>query len=292
MIKIDVHKKLRAFDSEMNFHIQCQIKKGELVTLYGESGAGKTSTLRILAGLLKPDKGEITINEVSWIDTKNKIFLAPQKRNIGYVFQDYALFPNMSVLQNLEFASGKGQNKKVITELIEMMELGDLQNRKPQTLSGGQQQRVALSRALVRKPDVLLLDEPLAALDYKIRLKLQDYITRIHKEYNLTTILVSHDIGEIMKLSDRVFVLEQGKIVRQGIPSEIFSNQKISGKFKFTGEILKIEPQDVVLIVSVLIQNNVVKVIANKSEMQTLKVGDKVMVASKAFNPILYKIQE
>ncbi|UCD60525.1 MAG: ATP-binding cassette domain-containing protein [Flavobacteriaceae bacterium] len=291
MIKIDVHKKLRAFDSEMNFHIQCQIKKGELVTLYGESGAGKTSTLRILAGLLKPDKGEITINEASWIDTKNKIFLAPQKRNIGYVFQDYALFPNMSVLQNLEFASGKGQNKKVITELIEMMELGDLQNRKPQTLSGGQQQRVALSRALVRKPDVLLLDEPLAALDYKIRLKLQDYITRIHKEYNLTTILVSHDIGEIMKLSDRVFVLEQGKIVRQGIPSEIFSNQKISGKFKFIGEILKIEPQDVVLIVSVLIQNNVVKVIADKSEMQTLKVGDKVMVASKAFNPILYKIE-
>ncbi|MBT8294122.1 MAG: ATP-binding cassette domain-containing protein [Eudoraea sp.] len=292
MIKIDVHKKLRAFDSEMNFHIQCQIKKGELVTLYGESGAGKTSTLRILAGLLKPDKGEITINEVRWIDTKNKIFLAPQKRNIGYVFQDYALFPNMSVLQNLEFASGKGQNKKVIKELIEMMELGDLQNRKPQTLSGGQQQRVALSRALVRKPDVLLLDEPLAALDYKIRLKLQDYITRIHKEYNLTTILVSHDIGEIMKLSDRVFVLEQGKIVRQGFPSEIFSNQKISGKFKFIGEILKIEPQDVVLIVSVLIQNNVVKVIADKSEMQTLKVGDKVMVASKAFNPILYKIEE
>lgn len=292
MIKIDVHKKLRALDSEMNFHIQCQIKKGELVTLYGESGAGKTSTLRILAGLLKPDKGEITINEVRWIDTKNKIFLAPQKRNIGYVFQDYALFPNMSVLQNLEFASGNGQNKNVITELIEMMELGDLHNRKPQTLSGGQQQRVALARALVRKPDVLLLDEPLAALDYKIRLKLQDYITRIHKEYNLTTVLVSHDIGEIMKLSDRVFVLEQGKIVRQGIPSEIFSNQKISGKFKFIGEILKIEPQDVVLIVSVLIQNNVVKVIADKSEMQTLKVGDKVMVASKAFNPILYKIEE
>lgn len=291
MIKIDIHKKLRAFESEMNLHIQCQIKQGELITLYGESGAGKTSTLRILAGLLKPDKGEITINEVSWVDTKNKVFFAPQKRNIGYVFQDYALFPNMSVLQNLEFASKKGQNKKVITELIEMMELGDLQNRKPQTLSGGQQQRVALARALVCKPKILLLDEPLAALDYKIRLKLQDYITRIHNEYNLTTILVSHDIGEIMKLSGRVLVLDQGQIVRQGIPSEIFSNEKISGKFKFVGEILKIEPQDVVLIVSVLIQNNIVKVIADKSEIQSLNVGDKVMVASKAFNPILYKIE-
>jgi molybdate transport system ATP-binding protein len=267
MIKIDIHKKLSAYDGTMNLYIQCQIEKGEFVTLYGESGAGKTSTLRILAGLLKPDKGEITLDNTSWVDTKNKIFLAPQNRNIGYV------------LQNLEFASKKGQDKKVISDLIEMMELGDLHNRKPQTLSGGQQQRVALARALVCKPDILLLDEPLAALDYKIRLKLQDYITRIHNEYGLTTLLVSHDIGEIMKLSDRVFVLEHGKISRKGIPNEIFSNKKISGKFKFIGEVLKIEPQDVV------------KVIADKSEVQSLNIGDKVMVASKAFNPILYKIE-
>ncbi|MGB5360522.1 MAG: ATP-binding cassette domain-containing protein, partial [Eudoraea sp.] len=185
----------------------------------------------------------------------------------------------------------KGQNKKVITDLIEMMELGDLQHRKPQTLSGGQQQRVALARALVRKPNILLLDEPLAALDYKIRLKLQDYITRIHNEYGLTTLLVSHDIGEIIKLSDRVFVLEQGEIARKGIPNDIFSNKKVSGKFKFVGEVLKLEPQDVVVIVSVLIQNNVVKVIADKSEVKSLGIGDKVIVASKAFNPILYKIE-
>jgi len=291
MIKIDIHKNLSAHDGNMNLHINCEIEKGELVTLYGESGAGKTSTLRILAGLLKPDKGEITIDNNTWVDTKNKIFLSPQKRNIGYVFQDYALFPNMTVLQNLEFASDSLQDKKVITDLIEMMELGELKNRKPQTLSGGQQQRVALARALVRKPDILLLDEPLAALDYKIRLKLQDYIAKIHHEYGLTTLLVSHDIGEIMKLSDRVIVLEQGKITRQGNPGEIFSNQNISGKFKFIGEVLKIEPQDVVIVVSVLIQNNVVKVIAEKSEVQSLRIGDKVVVASKAFNPILYKIE-
>lgn len=291
MIKIDIHKNLSAHDGNMNLHINCEIEKGELVTLYGESGAGKTSTLRILAGLLKPDKGEITIENNTWVDTKNKIFLPPQKRNLGYVFQDYALFPNMTVLQNLEFATDNLQDKKVITDLIEMMELGELKNRNPQTLSGGQQQRVALARALVRTPDILLLDEPLAALDYKIRLKLQDYIAKIHHEYGLTTVLVSHDIGEILKLSDRVIVLEQGKITRQGNPSEIFSNQNISGKFKFIGEILKIEPQDVVIIVSVLIQNNVVKVIAEKSEIQTLSIGDKVVVASKAFNPLLYKIE-
>ncbi|MGB5228320.1 MAG: ATP-binding cassette domain-containing protein [Eudoraea sp.] len=291
MIKIDIHKNLSASDGPMNLRIKCEIKKGELVTLYGESGAGKTSTLRILAGLLKPDKGIITVENTNWVNTKNRSYLSPQNRNIGYVFQDYALFPNMTVLQNLEFASKKEQNKKVITDLIEMMELGDLQHRKPQTLSGGQQQRVALARALVRKPNILLLDEPLAALDYKIRLKLQDYIARIHNEYGLTTLLVSHDIGEIIKLSDRVFVLEQGKIARKGIPNDIFSNKKVSGKFKFVGEVLKLEPQDVVIIVSVLIQNNVVKVIADKSEVQSLDIGDKVIVASKAFNPILYKIE-
>ncbi|MGB5431262.1 ABC transporter ATP-binding protein [Eudoraea sp.] len=291
MIKIDIHKNLSGSDGPMNLRIKCEIKKGELVTLYGESGAGKTSTLRILAGLLKPDKGIITVENANWVNTKNRSYLSPQNRNIGYVFQDYALFPNMTVLQNLEFASKKGQHKKVITDLIEMMELGDLQLRKPQTLSGGQQQRVALARALVRKPNILLLDEPLAALDYKIRLKLQDYIARIHNEYGLTTLLVSHDIGEIIKLSDRVFVLEQGEIARKGIPNDIFSNKKVSGKFKFVGEVLKLEPQDVVVIVSVLIQNNVVKVIADKSEVKSLGIGDKVIVASKAFNPILYKIE-
>lgn len=291
MIKLDFHKSLSAADGQMELSIKCDIKKGELVTLYGESGAGKTSTLRILAGLLKPDKGIITVENTNWVDIKKRGYLSPQKRNIGYVFQDYALFPNMTVKQNLEFATHKGQDKSVISDLIELMELGDLHSRKPQTLSGGQQQRVALARALVTKPKILLLDEPLAALDYKIRLKLQDYIARIHKEYGLTTLLVSHDLGEIMKLSDRVLVLENGKIVKQGMPDEIFANKKISGKFRFTGEVLKIESHDVVHIVSVLIQNNVVKVIADKSEVQSLNIGDKVMVASKAFNPILYKIE-
>lgn len=291
MIKLDFHKSLSASDGQMNLRIKCDIRKGELVTLYGESGSGKTSTLRILAGLLKPDKGVIRVENTSWVDTKKRGYLSPQKRNIGYVFQDYALFPNMTVKQNLEFAAHKGQNKRVISDLIELMELGDLNSRKPQTLSGGQQQRVALARALVHKPKILLLDEPLAALDYKIRLKLQDYISRIHKEYSLTTLLVSHDPGEIMKLSDRVIVLEKGKIIKQGMPDEIFTNKKISGKFKFIGEVLKIESHDVIHIVSVLIQNNVVKVIADKSEVQTLNIGDKVMVASKAFNPILYKIE-
>ncbi|MBT8288366.1 MAG: ATP-binding cassette domain-containing protein [Flavobacteriaceae bacterium] len=290
MIKIDIHKALQAAEGEMNLEIDLQIEQGQLITMYGESGAGKTSTLRILSGLMKPDSGRILVNETAWFDSKTGISLKPQKRKIGFVFQDYALFPNMTVKENLEFALQKGQGKNKISELIEITELGGLKDRKPDSLSGGQKQRVALARALVQQPELLLLDEPLAALDPKIRRKLQDYILKVHREFKLTTILVSHDIGEIIKLSDMVCILEKGKITRLGAPEDVFINKQISGKFKFTGDVLKIQKEDVIYIVTVGIQSNVVKVVAQEDEIHNLSVGDKVVVASKAFNPILYKI--
>lgn len=274
----------------MNLKVNFAIEDGQLVTLYGDSGAGKTSILRMVSGLMKPDGGQILINGEPWYDSGKGINIKTQKRKVGFVFQDYALFPNMTILENLRFALSKRQSEEVIHELIELIELGDLRNKLPFTLSGGQQQRVALARALVQKPEILLLDEPLSALDLKIRLKLQDYIIRVHKQYSLTTLLVSHDVGEISKLSSHVMILEEGKIVRQGIPSDIFGNENISGKFKFTGEILNIEAQDVVYIVSVLIQNELVKVIAQEEEVKEFSIGDKVVVASKAFNPVIYKI--
>ncbi|MBT8253869.1 MAG: ATP-binding cassette domain-containing protein [Bacteroidia bacterium] len=290
MIKIDIHKALQAAEGEMNLEIDLQIEQGQLITMYGESGAGKTSTLRILSGLMKPDSGRILVNETAWFDSKTGISLKPQKRKIGFVFQDYALFPNMTVKENLEFALQKGQGKNKISELIEITELGGLKDRKPDSLSGGQKQRVALARALVQQPELLLLDEPLAALDPKIRRKLQDYILKVHREFKLTTILVCHDIGEIIKLSDMVCILEKGKITRLGAPEDVFINKQISGKFKFTGDVLKIQKEDVIYIVTIGIQSNVVKVVAQEDEIHNLSVGDKVVVASKAFNPILYKI--
>lgn len=290
MIKIDIQKKLHAAHGEMILNLNLQIEQGELVAIYGPSGAGKTSTLKILSGLLNPDSGTLSVNNNLWFDNKQKINLKPQQRKVGYLFQDYALFPNMTVLQNLAFALSKNQDRSILNELIEMVELGELQHRKPNTLSGGQKQRVALARALVQRPQILLLDEPLSALDRKIRSKLQNYILSIHRKYNLTTILISHDIGEIHKLADKVILLEDGKISKQGTPTEIFINQKVSGKFKFTGEVLSIEKEDVVYIVTVLIQNQIVKVIAQSTEIEGFQIGDQVMVASKAFNPIIYKI--
>ena len=203
-------KKLISATGEMLLSVETTIKEGSLVTLYGKSGAGKTTILRILGGLTQPDSGKISIHDSVWLDTSKKINLKPQKRKVGFVFQDYALFPNMTVKENLEFALIKGEDNSIINHLIEMVELGELQHRYPLTLSGGQQQRVALVRALVQKPKILMLDEPLSALEEEIRYKLQQYILTVHKEFGLTTILISHDISEVLRMSDTVIELENG----------------------------------------------------------------------------------
>lgn len=227
MIQARFKKKLDAAHGLMTLDVDFTINKGELVTFYGPSGAGKTSILRMLCGLTAPDEGYISVGDQSWFDDKNKINKKPQQRNIGIVFQDYALFPNMTVRGNLMYALVKGQSQDLIDELLALMELSNLQDKKPAFLSGGQRQRVALARALVRKPDVLLLDEPMSALDTTLRIKIQDYILRVHQQFHLTTILVTHDILEVLRLSSRVFLLEEGQIKRQGKPHELLPVQAL-----------------------------------------------------------------
>lgn len=290
MISLDLHKLLHSAEGDMDLHIKLELAAGQFVTIYGDSGAGKTSIFRMLAGLMSPDSGQIIVNGKPWFDSGARINLDPQSRKVGLVFQDYALFPHMTIRQNIEFALERGQDSKIVNELMDLTELTALQHKKPNTLSGGQKQRVALARALVQQPDILLLDEPLSALDRKIRLKMQDYLDHLHRKYNLTTLLISHDISEIVKLSDQVFMLENGQITRQGRPDEVFLRKDISGKFRFTGEVLNIERQGVVYIVTALVQNNMVKIIAQESEIKDMNIGDKVMLVSKAFNPIIYKI--
>ncbi|OJJ14408.1 molybdenum ABC transporter ATP-binding protein [marine bacterium AO1-C] len=294
MLEIKLHKTLQAAQGPMNLAIDVKIEAGQIVTLYGASGAGKTSILRMLAGLLLPEQGRLVINGRVWYDGAKKLWLKPQQRTIGYVFQDYALFPNMTVRQNLEFAlpkkTSKQQQQSLIEELIGIVALQELQHRKPSTLSGGQKQRVALARALVTQPEVLLLDEPLSALDQAMRQKLQDYLLELHQKFQNTIILVSHEVSEIFKVSHQVLVLEAGKIIRQGTPTQIFTRQQVSGKFQLVGKVLQIIKEDVVYIVLVLIGNQVIKVVANNDDVQGLQTGDRVMVASKAFNPLIQKI--
>jgi len=184
----------------------------------------------------------------------------------------------------------KKQSKNIVDELMQVMDLEQLQNRKPDTLSGGQKQRVALARALVRKPKLLLLDEPLSALDTEMRLKLQDHILKLHKEFNLTTILVSHDFPEIYKMSDIILMLENGKIRRSGVSSDVLWNQQNNEDLKLVGEIIKIEKQSKLIIVSVSIGNNVIRTNVEEFETANLTIGDKVLVSFKAFNPMIRRI--
>jgi molybdate transport system ATP-binding protein len=208
-------EKQRAFQLEL----ELQLFPGELLALTGPSGSGKTTVLRILAGLEASAKGRLVFQDEVWQDSARQIFVPPQKRSIGVVFQDYALFPHLSVRQNLLFALAPGQSLALVEELLDMMDLRELQSAYPQELSGGQQQRLALARALVRRPKLLLLDEPLSALDAQMRTHLQTYIRELHDRYQLTTLLISHQPEEIQRLAERVLVLEKGKIVQEYRPS-------------------------------------------------------------------------
>lgn len=290
MIEIKLQKTLLDAANSFELNVDFCIEAGQFISIYGKSGAGKTSLLRLIAGLDQNKSGKIKINNSVWSDSDLKVNLPPQKRKVGMVFQDYALFPNMTVKENLEFALEKDQSATLVNELLDTIELTDFQDRKPNTLSGGQKQRVALARALVQKPDVLLLDEPLSALDDETRIKLQDYILKVHEKYNLTTFLVSHDLAEVFKLSDFVIKLEQGKIIEKGTPDSLFLDNTISGKYKSIGSVLAIKKADTVNVVSVLTGVNIIKVISTNEEVQNLEIGDKVLIASKAFNPILIKV--
>ncbi len=241
MIEIKLEKVLHAASGKMMLDLDCKIDKGSFVSIYGESGAGKTSLLRMIAGLMRPDEGSLLVDGQTWYNKEAKINRAPQERRLGFVFQDYALFPNMTVRENLEFALTAHQTGKIIGELIELMELGELQVRKPKSLSGGQQQRVALARALVQRPNILLLDEPLSALDAKMRERLQEHLLQVHREYQLTTLLVSHNKQEIFKLCDQVIAIEKGKIVFTGSPTSFFGRTSPLLALSTIGKLLNME---------------------------------------------------
>ncbi|WP_172562770.1 ABC transporter ATP-binding protein [Vibrio furnissii] len=232
MSDVSVQQLTKRFGDNTVFEsIQFDIQQGEFITLLGPSGCGKSTLLRSLAGLNPVDSGSI------FVGGEEITHAAPQKRGIGMVFQSYALFPNMTVAGNIGFGlKMQGRDKATMArEVAQVIELVALQGKEecyPHQLSGGQRQRVALARALVVKPRILLLDEPLSALDAKIRKHLRQQIRDIQKELNLTTIFVTHDQEEAMTMSDRIFLMHQGKIVQQGSPESIYTqpaNEFVAG---------------------------------------------------------------
>src|SRR6185437_731954 len=225
MIYFSLQKKLHAAEGFLALDVSCEIREGDFISLYGPSGAGKTSLLRMLAGLMQPDSGFIKMNDEIWFDSEKKIKVNPQQRLVGFVFQDYALFPNMNVEENISYASAKNDSKKNIDELLEITGLSGLRDKKIQTLSGGQQQRVALARAIARKPKLLLLDEPLSAIDNEMRATLQNTLLTIHSQYNVTSIIVSHNINEIIKLTSKTIHIKDGQLLEYQSPDKIFCNK-------------------------------------------------------------------
>jgi molybdate transport system ATP-binding protein len=287
VICIDIEKRMLSSEGATTLKINTTIKFGEMVAIFGPSGAGKTTLLRILSGLIKPDKGLIRFGDSVWFDSENKINIPPQQRNISLMFQDYALFGNMTVEQNLKYAQPV-KNREEITNLLEIFGLTEFQKKKPEGLSGGQKQRIALARALARKPKLLLLDEPLSAVDSQMRTILQDEIIRAHQYLGATSIMVSHDLGEVFRLATYVINIDKGEIIKTGLPDEVFSDKSVSGKVQILGKIVRIEKQDTLNIVTVVSGNNqILKVIAFDNDLEKLKIGSNVMVYTKAFNPII-----
>lgn len=270
MIEFSLNKTLHTAEGEMQLNVSARIESGKFVSLYGASGSGKTSLLRMLAGFMKPENGYIKVNDAVWFDRAKKINTEPRHRKIGFVFQDYALFPNMNVRENISFALKKNESTEIVDELLELSGLSNLANRKIQALSGGQQQRVALARAIVKKPSVLLLDEPLSAVDSGMRAQLQGTLAEMHKRFGLTTILVSHNSDEILRLSDTVFHLANGKFQQQAAPATFFLHSFTPGTL--TGTIVAFEDNGNAV---VLIDDRMIRIAPS---IKKLKINDKVEI--------------
>src|SRR5262245_11368604 len=207
--------------------IDFEVAAGEMVTLLGPSGCGKTTTLRCVAGLDKPDGGRITIGDRPVVNVPANVFVPPNERNLGMVFQSYAIWPHMTVLENVAYAlegkrMAKAERRRLAMEALETVKLAELADRPAPRLSGGQQQRVAIARAMVGKPQVLLFDEPLSNLDAKLRVEMRSEIRRIQRQIGLSSIYVTHDQAEALAVSDWIVVMKDGRIVERGRPLDIY----------------------------------------------------------------------
>ena len=215
-------------------NISLEICKGEFVTLLGSSGCGKTTTLRIIAGLEQPDAGSV------WLDGREVTGLEPNQRDVNTVFQNYALFPHMNVAENIGYGLKlkkvpKSEIRKKVSQMLELVQLEGYEKRKPSELSGGQKQRVAIARALVNNPKVLLLDEPLGALDLQLRRAMQIELKHLQKKLGITFIYITHDQEEAINMSDRIAVMKDGRIEQIGTPDEIYNHPKTSYVATFVG---------------------------------------------------------
>ena len=221
-LHVRLQKKVNGFALDIAWQIG-----NELAVLFGFSGAGKSMTLQSIAGLMKPDKGQVGLDGILYFDSDTGTDFPPQERPFGYVFQDLALFPHMTVLQNILYgAANLSKDEKLgrAREMIRAFKLTELEDRYPSEISGGQKQRVAFARALIRRPKMLLLDEPFSALDRPLRLEMRRFLKEVRDSFDIPALLVTHDFEEAAAISDKIIVYEHGKIVQIDSPAGVKSN--------------------------------------------------------------------
>lgn len=219
MINIDVVKQLTTFSFEFKQMVPCQ----GVTAILGVSGAGKSTLINLINGLIKPDQGKISLNDVTLVATKQNIFVPPEQRNIGTVFQDALLFPHLRVIKNLTYGA-KNINRQKFDEIINVLNINHLLKRYPAMLSGGEKQRVAIGRALLTNPKLLLMDEPLSALDMPRKKELLNYIDTLVNEFKVPIIYVTHNINEVKRIANYVVILEQGKLLTHGKTQNILQS--------------------------------------------------------------------
>ena len=232
-LHVNIEKHLPSFDLKVNFE-----HKSGVLGFLGASGSGKSMSLKCISGLVTPSCGKIIVNDKIFFDSKKSINLSPQKRKIGYLFQNYALFPNMNIIDNIEIGISNMKNdkkKSLSKEYIERLGIGGLETRYPWQLSGGQQQRVALARALITSPEILLLDEPFSALDQHLRNNLEKELISIVKDYSGNVIFVTHDIAEAYRVCDSIIVYEDGVSLEKREKKDLFKHPKTLSEATLTG---------------------------------------------------------
>jgi molybdate transport system ATP-binding protein len=236
-----LHAEARTHLGHLHLEVDLDVDPGRCLALAGPSGAGKSTILRIIAGILRPDHGAVTSGEEVWLDTAAGINLPPERRSCGYVFQDYALFGHLSAWQNVAYPMlrrPRGERRRCAEELLGRFDVGHLSDARPRTLSGGERQRVAVARALARRPDVLLLDEPLSALDARTRARGQRELAAVLRESGVPAVLVTHDFAEAATLGDEVAVLDNGRVLQRGSPTELAAQPRSSFVADFIGAVV------------------------------------------------------
>jgi len=221
-LRVKVKKNVNGFSLDAEWEIG-----NELAVLFGYSGAGKSLTLQMIAGLLSPDQGSIHLNEGIYFDSSSGRNLPPQERSCGYVFQDLALFPHMTIRENILYGAhglSKVEREQLAGSMIEQFRINGLEKKYPSEISGGQKQRVALARALIRKPRALLLDEPFSALDNPLRVEMQQFLKEVHRKFPIPIVFVTHDVLEAYSLADKIIIYANGSVAQSGTPKEVFTN--------------------------------------------------------------------